>query len=652
MALRILIVLLILAVPLELPGCGPFLPEALFLLKTAPEAPKDFARGKLGVLRPTYERLYQVIAYRYLSGLPLNDSEQQATVLPRGPSLNDPAPAEPPNPWLAARNQVPGIKPLNEIDAYRQVKKEGYFDTYLNCNDDAFRTAASTLQRVRRTAGAADWIAAQDVVFADCSQGADIPQPASDPQLRPDRDYQIASAKFYSEQYDAARQDFQAIAADTSSSWLEIAPYLAARCLIRAGKLAQAETELQQIAADPAHSRWHASANGLLGYVSVRLHPAERMHELALALTRPNSPATVKQGLVDYRMLFDQSVKPQPDDDLSAWVRSFQANGAGAIEKWHASHTLPWLVGALWFSSPKGSALTELLPAAAAVKSDSPGYLTVSYQRIRLLPPDDARKLADQLLAGNLPTAAQNQIRAERMGLARDFDEFLRYAPRRPVAEMTYEVGPVDTKVGDLDDDAAGIFNTDLPLAYLKQAQASTLLPEHVRQELGRVIFVRTLLLSDAPPFDQVFTLLHSPGMQLYVDSGYGRNTKEVDKIDPYRDNWWCSADLPSRDRRPKPGGSGAAFLSAAELQKAGAEALKLRAAGTGPDWLAAQTLNFAQQHPQDLRVSEALYLAVRATRYGCTDAQTGDFSKRAFDLLHRSYPTSEWTKKTPYWFK
>ena len=44
MALKILIVLLILAVPLELPGCGPFLPEAVFHQVVDPEAPAEFTR--------------------------------------------------------------------------------------------------------------------------------------------------------------------------------------------------------------------------------------------------------------------------------------------------------------------------------------------------------------------------------------------------------------------------------------------------------------------------------------------------------------------------------------------------------------------------------------------------------------------------------
>jgi hypothetical protein len=617
-------------------------------LKVTPEAPKDFARGQLGVLQPTYERLYQVISYRYLSGIGLNDGEQRDVSAEPEPSTNAPPP-EPPNAWLAARNQVPGVAQLHEIDAYRQVKKDGYFDSYLNCNDDAFRTAAATLQRIQSKPHVADWIAAQDMVFADCAKGADIPQPSSDQQLRSDRAYQIASAKFYSEQYDSARQDFQAIAKDSSSPWHDIAPYLAARCLIRAGKLAQAGTELQQIASDPKLTRWHTATNGLLGYVRAHVQPAERMHELALALVKPNSQATMKQDLIDYRMLFDHNVKPTPEDDLSTWIRSFQAGGQGSVEKWRANHSLPWLVAALQDSNRKDPNLAELLPAAAAVKPDSPGYLTVSYERIRLLPPDDGRALADQLLATNLPIAAQNQFRAERMAFAGGFNEFLREAPRRAVAEQVDQINMVDDDKDYLDVDARDSFNLNLPLSYWKQAQTSTLLQTGIRADLANVIFVRTLLLSDAPPFDQVFRLLHSPGMQLNLQAGYGRNTKEVDKIDDYRDNWWCGADSPNALNGPGPG---APFLPAADQKTDDDELKKLRAAGTAPDWLAAQTLAFADQHPDDPRVPEALHLVVRATRFGCTGDKTGDFSKRAFDLLHRRYPNTDWVKKTPYWYK
>jgi hypothetical protein len=649
MALRIVIVLLILAIPLELPGCGPFLPEAVFHLRVSPEAPKDFARGNLGILQPTYERLYQVIAYRYLSGVGLNAAEQQAISPGRLDAAVGSPPDEPRNPWLAVRNQVPGVQRISDIYPYREITREGAYGSYLNCNDDAFRTAAATLQRWRGKPGEADWIAAQDLVFADCSKGAAIPATSSLPQLHADRAYQIASAKFYSEQYDAARQDFQTIASDPSSPWQDIAPYLAARCLIRAGKFADADTELQHIAADPALGRFHASASGLRGYVRARLHPAERMHELALALVKPDSQTTIQQDLIDYRTLFDQNVKPSQDDDLTAWIVSFQAGGNGALEKWRATHALPWLLGALQAAGPKDSAVPELLAAASAVKPDSPGYVTVNYHWARLLPAVDARTLTDQLLKLDMPVSARNQFRAERLSLARNFEEFLSYASRTPVDD--------DAKPGVdlLDDDSALVLDRAVPLARLKQASTSALLPEATRKDLQRTVSIRSLVLTQSPDFDEVFRLLNTPGDSPFVRGGYGRFTEDPRAIDNYRDNWWCAVSgtsvwRPEPERQEQPAVV-ANFLSPPDREQAAAEWQKLAALSAGPDWLGAQTLAFAERHPRDPRIPEALYLVVRASHYGCNDAKTGDTSKRAFDLLHRRYPNTEWAKKTPYWY-
>jgi hypothetical protein len=64
------------------------------------------------------------------------------------------------------------------------------------------------------------------------------------------------------------------------------------------------------------------------------------------------------------------------------------------------------------------------------------------------------------------------------------------------------------------------------------------------------------------------------------------------------------------------------------------------------------QVVNWGNTKPDDPRVPEALYLAVRATRYGCTNDSTGKFSKQAYDLLHKNYPKSTWAEKTKYWYK
>lgn len=95
------------------------------------------------------------------------------------------------------------------------------------------------------------------------------------------------------------------------------------------------------------------------------------------------------------------------------------------------------------------------------------------------------------------------------------------------------------------------------------------------------------------------------------------------------------------------------AFLSRSESTRGAEEWNQLKARiPSGADYLGAQAIAWAQKHPNDLRVPEALHLAVQASRRGCRTEQTGDYSRQAFDLLHGRYPRSEWTAETKYWFK
>jgi hypothetical protein len=89
------------------------------------------------------------------------------------------------------------------------------------------------------------------------------------------------------------------------------------------------------------------------------------------------------------------------------------------------------------------------------------------------------------------------------------------------------------------------------------------------------------------------------------------------------------------------------------EAQKSAAQAewSKLTAIGTAPNYLTTQVLARAKQSPQDALVPQALFLAVRATHYGCTNAETSTLSKAAFEFLHKHYPESEWATKTKYYY-
>ena len=70
------------------------------------------------------------------------------------------------------------------------------------------------------------------------------------------------------------------------------------------------------------------------------------------------------------------------------------------------------------------------------------------------------------------------------------------------------------------------------------------------------------------------------------------------------------------------------------------------------------RVLDYASSHPGDPNLPEALALTVRATHYGISDwqdekteQQRKSLSKAAFELLHKRYPKSAWTAKTPYYY-
>ena len=659
MALKFLIAFFVLVLPLQLPGCGPFLPEALFTLKLQPERPDtEFARGELGVISPTYKRFYLVVAYRYLAGAGLNDAERNALF---GSSPAAPAQSTPDEVWMAARGAVSGAKPIRFVNAFHNDREPNNYGSFQNCADDAFRSAAGTLAARIQQYGAsspvvADWVAAQDTVFDNCAGEAPaIPAAASDPRLRADRAYQIAAAKFYAGQFDAAHADFERIAADSQSPWRRIAPYLQARCSLRKGDLARAADELKAVAANPASGRWSGAAKNLLDYINVKRDPNARIRELAQTLVKAGIQDHIAQDLDDYRLLLDKVDQPPREDELTDWIKSYQEGDRDHVfDMWHKRQSLPWLVAALEQTKPGDSQAAELLQAAAAIKPDSRGYIAVTWHAVRLMPDAAARAKTDEVLKLDMPAGARNLFLGRRMAMARSFEEFLEYAPRTAVGSESdvEEADPKDEKL--LEADSQIILNR-LPLEMLRQASTSKLLPEKVRRQLENVVWVRSVLLQPTPSFDDVYKILKTPGLHFEVDSGFGRYTEDVTALDPLRANWWSAAGetVPDSDATSKPAPPAPpAFLTAGQVAQGKREGDRLSTTPTGPNWLCAQVLAWVQKAPNDPRAPEALHLAVRATRYGNTDKDTGDLSKRAFDLLHRRYPDSPWAAQTKYWFR
>ena len=431
-----------------------------------------------------------VVAYRYLSGARLSNTEKDAYSPPElspdelaayRAQREARVAARPINRWLKAREDAHASPPAAEVqiaqDRVIETKRDDWVerDDQLNCPDAAYATAADSLESRLKTWGAQsaellEWVRGQDAVFSNCAKPGTIPaaeQAGWSTALRQDRAYQIAAAKFYALDFDGAIADFVAIGKDKTSPWSRWGEYLAARAEVRKaantakvadyGELANfdkdglkaAQTRLLklELATKDAEVRHAAAAE--LGFIEVRLEPAKRLDQVSNALAGPQPDREFKQDLKDLDFLMDHNVKG--DTDLVRWIRNIQGAGTPVIVKsaagettieeglsvWRQRRTLPWLVAAMAEARNPDPASEELMDAAAGVKPDSLAYATVNYYQIGLLlgagKKAEARALADTVIAGLGPNdmaSTRNAFLAERMQTARSLAEFLADAPR------------------------------------------------------------------------------------------------------------------------------------------------------------------------------------------------------------------------------
>lgn len=667
--------------------------------------------------------------------------------------------------WLAARGKYVTADAPNAQQLAPPGNAVLYYEPqYVDCPDAAFRTAAQTLAARAQTWGAAspwvrDWIAGQDAVFANCGFGQttetflpNTPKPApatpvmpeaaggnAPALLREDRAYQTAAAEFYSMQFDAAARDFAAIAQDGASPWRRWGTYLAARATVRkafatgtvtnpwSGDLAtfdmatmqHAQAMLEGLLAHPQPSREAVTAE--LNFLRLRTEPGKRVNEIARALAGPETDVNFEQDLEDLSFALEKQLPVTNPAPLFAWIEAWRnkAKPGTALATWQQTHALPWLVLAMKQTFARDAAAPELLAAAQNVPPGTPAWETVFYHRVRLLiamgRKDEARALLEGVLPGRIrgtPDSFLNGLLAERMAVARSFEEFLTYAPRTilsgdalpagsggPLAPCTgneawmKELGHCPTKAEPpgFDVDAVAVLNEETPMALWVKAANSPLLPPNLHEEVVLAAWTRAVVLEDAASAAELarllpaaiaktagtmanadsasvryradLAILENPGLRPYLETGTSR-LENAGQLDDFRDNWW-SSDWQSRYQSTSPLGKvdAAGFLTAAQLRAGAADYGQLHAMTNGAVVIGQRVVDYAKTHAGDATAPQALALTVRATHYGAQNWTGGEagmkasqaaataVGKAAFTLLHERYPESEWTRKTPYYY-
>jgi len=230
--------------------------------------------------------------------------------------------------------------------------------------------------------------------------------------------------------------------------------------------------------------------------------------------------------------------------DLGAWIydvdvltvgseETVAAAKSDALRRWREQRNLPWLVAALMHLSPGDEDVAAAIAASRAIETNSPAYYTLAWHRLRLLigegKQDEARAELDQILDGRpLPEGVENLMRYHRMKLARDLDEFARFALRRgefvmylpdprtkldatalPLKSSTsypYDFGPALKWRTELFQPNPRYFDTDgtaamsfvMPLPLMARVAQSERLPPNMQRDVALAVWTRAVLLDDA----------------------------------------------------------------------------------------------------------------------------------------------------------
>lgn len=700
---------------------------------------QDYAGGKLGIVAPTYWRVYHFLAYRALTGHPLSKAEL-AKLNVQGFRVGeevggfDYSYSEDRNgvdTWLKARSAVRGAAPTK----VRVDTDVGDFSMIINCPVDAFNRASKTLaQRIEQGGQqwAAVWLANQDAVFANCGPEMDQatrnaaplvrpltlppPLPAKAPAwLHKDYAYQRAAAHFYAGRYDQARTQFLAIAGDAASPWQPLGKYLAARALIRSAatlpgiaeseddkrllreRLGKARIEMVALARD------YAPAQRLVDWLDIRVRPEERRRELSAALAVDAVGASTPQMVTDYLFLMDklEGSMVGAADPMTAWIGVMQASGVDRYSErddnevstrrraaldvarahWEKKREPVWLL-ALVTNARKDDLKSAERKAAAAVKTDSPAFVAIQYHLARLALAEGRTKDADAtvsaLLKSPIATSARNRLLRLKMVTAPNADTSLAAAARTPAERESAVPVPDEGKPQT----AAPMFDTDLQAHIEQHFPLTTLvrlkpaLPASEQATVADLIWTRAVLLGQYAIADGLTdevarkraTTRHlyerykkaaTPEAKREAAHLILANAPELaprvsrDDRTSFGSHYWTCNVIDTGDD-----GLDAvppAFLSAEERAQVDKEKAQLLTLAKRSAYLIPIVIDWARKNKADPEVPKALHFLIASTRNECGSGaesdKTRNYSKEAFEFLHRHYPKNEWTAKTRYYY-
>lgn len=680
-------------------------------LQPEPAAMPRFLNGQLGVLWPSYERSYLMLAYRQAQGLkPAHEEALAALLKPtsqEAPSTtaSDTKPYGAQN-WIETRRQF-GLRdtPYPIESGIREQISYVYSE---NCQPGAFELAALTLaQRQRDHGQAGDWVKlwaqGQDAVFSTCDKrntALSLPTlPADAPRwLQQDQAYQAAAMLLYQDKLAEASRAFNSLAADTASPWHEWAGYLSVRswwretftepaayATLREAAPSWAEhpmaQRLQQTVREAKDEEVREAAQELYDILATRYAPKAAHLALWQQMNEPEPVPDLDGWISSARWLW--AVMPEADyaDDwlfqtrkaATAGIRSTSSDAAQKlIVGWQRTQSPIWLASALMAlsgkatSDPSQADLDTLIDASRQYQADHPLYLHFAWQRARLT-------LAREDYAGARKELAQvaPQLKRESLGTRQAFDQLSMLAAADLPTLARYLVR---TSLGKeiIDSDFAQ-FVAEEPTPLIEQASRSWLLANLNGEDLLSLAKIKTLpdaiRLQLAGEAWRMGTLLDQPKLEQSAYETWSSLSSQ--KIAPAAQRSHLARGMllkalprvnqsesgvaatgyhswtPSEQPADYRWETRPAFQNTAQRAAKQTDFNTLRERNE-TEWLGRQILPWLSTQPKSAEGPALLEKLVWESRRGMRHTPT---SRAAFQLLHKQYPNSPEAQRTRHYY-
>ncbi|KRC03308.1 hypothetical protein [Duganella sp. Root198D2] len=471
----------------------------------------------------------------------------------------------------------------------------------------------------------------------------------------------------------------------------------------RVAKFKQAREELAALAPS------YAPARQMMLLVDARLDPAAQVKLLAHRLEQEPFTADTPGMLSDYLLLLDKLPRNEmigAKEPLTAWIGTMQGNSFDwydgsdnpeVIERrklaldatrqhWQKHGDALWLAPLLTFARP-GELSEAEKKAAAAVPAGHPLYQTMQYNLVRLAVSENqlaqADRDIDRLLASQgkaMSVATTNRFLALKMLTTGSLEGFVK-AGRR-VQDPVERGAPIDDGAKDpegTDDDFRVAVYRHLPLASLKTLYANPDLLPAWKVELREAIFTRALVANDeASALSLLDSVAEGRNTTAHLYARYRKAASGADRklaaalilvnTPELRPHVFTQAGLGNDGscrpvnigERPAPAPR---FLGKEQRAEGEREQQGLRQLSLRSMFLAPTLMAWASAKPNDVEAPKALHLLLASMRNECAWAPTAEgptpaqwelrnkYSKQAFAMLHKLYPSSDWAKKTKYYY-